>query len=97
MKVRKIPERRCLGCNTSYPKSELIRVVRTPEGNIELDVTGRKNGRGAYICKKAECFRSARKKNRFAQNLNVEIPAEILDGIECQIAEYEKEGDSADV
>lgn len=96
MKVRKIPERRCLGCNTSYPKSELIRVVRTPEGEIELDLTGRKNGRGAYICKKAECFRSARKKNRFSVNLNVEIPAEILDGIERQIAECEGKGEGAD-
>lgn len=92
MKVRKIPERRCLGCNVSYPKSELIRVLRTPEGNIELDVTGRKNGRGAYICKKAECFRIAAKKNRFSQNLGVEIPSEILENIEKQIAEYEKEG-----
>ncbi len=92
MKVRKIPERRCLGCNTSYPKNELIRVLRTPEGNIELDVTGRKNGRGAYICKKAECFRIARKKNRFSLNLGVEIPSEILDAIEVQISEYEKEG-----
>ncbi|MBE6563257.1 MAG: YlxR family protein [Ruminococcaceae bacterium] len=92
MKVRKTPERRCLGCNVSYPKSELIRVVRTPEGNVELDLTGRKNGRGAYICKKADCFRAARKKNRFSQNLGVEIPTEILDGIEAQIAECEKEG-----
>lgn len=96
MKVRKIPERRCLGCNTSYPKSELIRVLRTPEGNIELDVTGRKNGRGAYICKKADCFRNARKKNRFSLNLGVEIPVEILDSIETQIAQYEKEGENAD-
>lgn len=96
MKVKKTPERRCLGCNTSYPKSELIRVVRTPEGSIELDGTGRKNGRGAYICKSADCFRKARKKNRISQNLGVEIPTEILDRVEEQIAEYEKEGEMTD-
>ena len=96
MKVKKTPERRCLGCNVSYPKSELIRVVRTPEGNIELDVTGRKNGRGAYICKKTECFKIARKKNRFPQNLGVEIPTEILDRVEAEIAQYEKEGADTD-
>ncbi len=70
--------------------------MRTPEGSIELDVTGRKNGRGAYICKKAECFKIARKKNRFSQNLGVEISTEILDRVENEITEYEKEGANAD-
>lgn len=89
MKTKKIPERRCLGCNTSFPKSTLIRVVRTPEGNIELDLTGKKNGRGAYICKSAKCFKAARRKNRFAINLDCEIPDAILDTIEREIEESE--------
>lgn len=89
MKTKKIPERRCLGCNTSFPKSSLIRVVKTPEGAVELDLTGRKNGRGAYICKKSECFKAARKKKRLSTNLSCEIPEEVLDRIEKEIEEAE--------
>ena len=91
MKMKKVPERRCVGCGESFPKSTLIRVVRTPEEDVVLDVTGKKNGRGAYICKKAECFRTARKKNRFSTNLSVAIPEEILDRLEAEIASCEKE------
>lgn len=94
MKEKKIPERRCVGCGTSFPKSELIRVVRTPEGTIELDATGRKNGRGAYLCKKAECFKLAAKKNRLSSNLGVTIPDEILTGIEAEIRHIEEKGNS---
>lgn len=90
MKTKKIPERRCLGCGESFPKSSLIRVVRTPEGTVELDATGRRNGRGAYLCPKSECFKVARKKKRFSQNLEAEIPEEILDRIEKQIEEMER-------
>lgn len=96
MKIKKIPERRCLGCNTSYPKSQLIRVVRTPEGNVELDVTGRKNGRGAYICKSAKCFKAARKKNRFSVNLDIDVPDEVLDRIQAEIEAFESEADSGE-
>lgn len=91
MKVKKIPERRCLGCNTSFPKSQLIRVVRTPEGAVELDVTGRKNGRGAYICKSSGCFKAARKKNRFSVNLDITVPDEVLDRIQSEIEAFESE------
>ncbi len=93
MKVRKIPERRCLGCNTSFPKSSLIRVVKTPEGNVELDMSGRKNGRGAYICKNSRCFKAARKKNRFSVNLETEIPDDVLDCIQKEIEAFEAEED----
>ena len=89
MKVRKIPERRCLGCGVSYPKRDLIRVVRTPEGRIELDVTGKKNGRGAYICKNAECFKKARKKDRLKTSLGAAPSEEILDRIQKDIASVE--------
>ncbi len=89
--MKKIPERRCVGCGESFPKSSLIRVVKTPEGDVEIDATGKRNGRGAYICKKSECFRLAVKKKRFASNLGVEIPAELLEGLEKRVSELEKE------
>ena len=91
MKVKKVPERRCVGCGESFPKSSLIRVVRTPEGDVVLDVTGRKNGRGAYVCRSAECFRAARRKKRFSTNLSVEIPEEVYDRLEEEISSCEKE------
>ena len=62
MKQKKVPMRMCLGCGEMKPKKELIRVVRNKEGETSLDLTGRKAGRGAYICKDIECFRKARKK-----------------------------------
>ena len=86
MIMKKVPERRCVGCGISFPKSTLIRVVRTPEGEVVLDFTGKKNGRGAYLCRNADCFRAARKKNRIASNLSAEIPEDVLDRIEREIA-----------
>ena len=61
MKTKKIPMRMCLGCGEMKPKRELIRVVKSKEGDISLDLTGKKSGRGAYICKSVECFEKARK------------------------------------
>ena len=62
--VKKVPMRQCMGCNEHKPKGELIRVVRSPEGEISLDFTGRKNGRGAYLCRSAACLRKAAKSHR---------------------------------
>ena len=76
-KMRKIPERQCLGCNEHKPKMELLRVVRTPEGEISLDFTGKKSGRGAYICKSGTCLMKAQRSGRLARNLACEIPAEV--------------------
>ena len=59
--AKKIPMRKCIGCGEMKSKKELIRIIRTPEGEIVLDKTGRQNGRGAYICDDAECFKKARK------------------------------------
>ena len=86
-KVRKQPERRCLGCMQSFPKKELIRVVRTPEGAVELDFQGKKSGRGAYICKNAACFQKARKAGRFERNLECEIPDTVYDRLEVELSE----------
>ena len=96
MKTKKTPERRCVGCGVSFPKAELIRVVRTPEGEVVLDATGRLNGRGAYLCRKSECFKAARRKSRLSTNLSVAIPNEVYDRLEGEIKKFE-EGESSSV
>ncbi|MBQ4066980.1 MAG: YlxR family protein [Clostridia bacterium] len=90
-KQKKIPLRRCTGCGESFPKKELLRVVRTPEGSVVLDFTGKVGGRGAYVCKKTACFKKARKQNRFKTNLECEIPEELLLALEEEVALAEKE------
>lgn len=90
-KVKKVPLRKCMGCMESFPKKDLLRVVRSPEGEVSLDFTGKKSGRGAYVCKKAECFRRARKANRFRVNLDCEIPEEVLSALEEEIVLWESE------
>lgn len=87
-KVRKIPMRQCMGCNEHKPKSELFRVVRSPKGEISLDVTGRKNGRGAYICHDVKCLRKARKSRRIETNLECSIPEEVYDRMEQELESY---------
>ncbi|MBQ8817783.1 MAG: YlxR family protein [Clostridia bacterium] len=84
-KQKKIPERQCLGCNEHKPKRELLRVVRTPEGEIVLDFTGKKSGRGAYICRDVKCLRRARKSGRIARSLNVTVPDEVYDRMESEL------------
>ena len=73
MKPRKIPMRMCLGCGERKPKTEMIRAVRSPEGDISLDFTGKKAGRGAYICRSAECFDKARRARRFEKSFSCRI------------------------
>ena len=84
---RKIPMRQCLGCNEHKPKIELIRILRTPEGEITLDTTGKKSGRGAYICKNPACLKKLRKNRRAESNLGVSIPEEVWDQLEAALAE----------
>jgi len=81
MKERKIPVRQCLGCNEHKPKPELIRVVRDPEGKISIDLTGKKSGRGAYVCRSVSCFNKARKSKRIERALDCSIPDEIYDAM----------------
>ena len=87
MTVRKIPMRHCVGCGAEKPKAELCRVLRTPEGNIEIDITGKKNGRGAYLCREISCLRKAKKNGRLARNLETEIPEEIILRLESEFGE----------
>lgn len=77
MKPKKIPMRMCLGCNEMKPKKELIRVVKSPEGEISLDFNGKKSGRGAYICHSRECFEKARKARRFEKSFSCRIDESI--------------------
>ena len=81
MKIKKQPERRCIACNEKVEKKQLLRIVRTPEKNIEIDLTGKKNGRGAYICKKEECLNKAIKTKRFERTFEIEIDKQIYDDI----------------
>lgn len=76
--IKKIPERRCVGCNTTKPKHELIRVVRDPDLNVSIDFKGKKSGRGVYLCPSPECFKKAVKAKRLEHNLNVSIPEEVI-------------------
>ncbi len=88
MQQRKTPMRQCGGCNEMKPKRELVRVVRSPEGDISLDLTGRKNGRGSYICKNVECFNMALKRKSFyrafGENLSEETVQNILKELESE-------------
>ena len=82
MKERKIPMRMCAGCGERVAKAELMRVVRDTEGGISLDLTGKKNGRGAYLCRKSECLKLARKSRRIDRALETHIPDAIYDRLE---------------
>ena len=87
MQQKKIPLRRCSGCGESKPKKELIRVVRTPEGGVELDPTGKKNGRGAYICRSGQCLAAAKKANRLSRAFECAVPPEVYDRLAEEIAD----------
>ena len=88
--LKKKPERRCAGCSEHKQKSELIRVVRSPEGKVSLDFTGKASGRGVYICRNAECLKKARRAKRFESSLSVEIPSEVYERLERELDENTK-------
>jgi predicted RNA-binding protein YlxR (DUF448 family) len=75
--ARKMPMRRCTGCGEHFPKNTLIRILRTPEGEVVLDLTGKRSGRGAYICKSASCLKKARKSGRITSSLECSVPEEV--------------------
>ena len=87
MQQKKIPMRKCVGCNESKSKKELVRVVRSPEGEISLDTTGKKSGRGAYICPSAECLRRAVKSKRIDKILETSVPASVYEEAERMLTE----------
>ena len=82
--IKKIPERKCIGCSEKKAKKDLIRIVRLPEGQgVEIDKTGKKSGRGAYICPSAICLKKARK--RLESHLDCKIPEEVFKNLELEI------------
>ena len=84
-KPRKIPQRQCVGCRTMKDKKALIHVVKTPEEEIVLDVTGKKSGRGAYVCPDSECLKKARKSRALERAFSLSIPDEVYDALQAQM------------
>ena len=85
MKTKKIPLRMCLGCNEMKPKRDLIRIVKSSEGEVSLDFTGKKSGRGAYICRNADCFRKAKKARRFEKSPSCKIDESVYEVMENEL------------
>jgi predicted RNA-binding protein YlxR (DUF448 family) len=85
MVKKKVPIRMCCGCGESFPKRELVRIVKSPEGEISLDTTGRKSGRGAYICPKVECVNKAQKNRRIERVFSSAIPNEVYEVIKSEL------------
>ena len=85
--VKKIPTRLCIGCQEQHPKKELVRIVRSPEGEFSIDLTGKKAGRGAYICNNEECFQKAMKEHRFDRSFKCTVDKTIFDELEKQLFE----------
>ena len=89
--IKKIPCRTCVVTKEKLPKKELIRVIKTPEEEIVLDATGKKNGRGAYICHSLECFQKAKKSKAFERSLKMSIPIQVYDELEKELNGLERE------
>lgn len=83
--AKKIPLRMCTGCGEMKPKKELIRVLKTPEDDIVIDSTGKKNGRGAYICCQLTCLQKALKTKGLERSLKVSIPKELVETLEKEL------------
>ena len=89
--TRKMPQRKCVGCQEMKNKKELIRVIRTAEGEFLLDATGKKNGRGAYLCPSRECFQKAGKSRGLERSFKQAIPKEVYDALEKEMEALETE------
>ena len=90
MAVKKIPMRMCIGCREMKPKTDLARIVKTPDGRILSDVTGKLSGRGAYICKCAECLNKAQKVNALAKNFSIQVDASVYNSLREELSKLEK-------
>ena len=87
MSVKKIPLRQCIGCGEMKSKKEMIRVLRTAEGEILIDATGRKNGRGAYLCPSCECLKKAVKSKGLDRSFKMAVPREVYEALEKEMEE----------
>lgn len=88
--AKKIPMRQCIGCGEMKSKKELLRILRTEQDGILLDATGRKNGRGAYICPDAQCLKKAKKSKGLERSFKMQVPDEIYDSLTKEIEIFEK-------
>ena len=86
IKVKKIPMRQCTGCRTMFPKRELIRVVRAPDGSLSMDPVGKKPGRGAYVCRKEACLLRAIKQKQLERQLEVRMTEEVAAALQYELA-----------
>ena len=86
----KTPLRQCTGCREMKSKKEMIRVIRTPENEIQLDATGRKNGRGAYVCLSQDCLEKAVKNHGLERSLKTAVPAEVYEDLKKELVNIEK-------
>lgn len=93
MKPKKIPMRMCVGCREMKEKKLLIRVVRSPEGEVSLDPGGKKSGRGAYVCRNAECLKRAIKQKQLERQLDVTLPAETVEALTAAMNELTEAAD----
>ena len=91
MSVKKIALRQCIGCGEMKSKKEMIRVIKTAEGEILLDATGRKNGRGAYLCPSMECFKKAVKGRGLERSFKMAIPREVYETLEKEMEEIDRQ------
>ena len=91
MSVKKIPLRQCIGCGEMKSKKEMISVIKTAEGEILLDATGRKNGRGAYLCPSMECFKKAVKGRGLERSFKMAIPREVYETLEKEMEEIDRQ------
>ena len=83
--VKKIPMRMCIGCREMKPKKDLLRIVRSPDGEISADPTGKKAGRGAYICRSAECVKLASKAHRLESNFSCKVASEVYEAVTAAV------------
>lgn len=92
MKTKKSPERLCLGCRESHPKRELLRIVRSPEGEYAVDLTGKKPGRGAYICPKLSCLEAVRKNHGLERSFRGQVAPEVYQSLAQALADLSQAG-----
>lgn len=88
---KKVPMRQCIGCGCMKSKKEMMRVLKDTEGNILLDVTGKKNGRGAYLCKTEECLKKARKNKGLERSFKMSIQTEVYDRLEQEFCKKDEQ------
>jgi predicted RNA-binding protein YlxR (DUF448 family) len=96
VKARHVPQRKCVACHEQKNKKQLIRIVRTPQTEVQIDITGKKSGRGAYLCRNVSCFQLAKKQRSLDRVLKIEIINDIYDTLARDFIRIESEADEED-